>query len=213
MGGEVFVGVRRSNGQEQCSLRWTNSMPQWLADPDFLSGGRELTKFLKLAKSTNKWPQSKLVKRIQPSEYGVILVDFQTHEILSRQDYTKVGEFMITRFVDVLRHELELAVKLQERGWIESILTGVLTGQPVPMAPAERCKFMQLCIRAADTPPLSRDQLQDHMDSFGGAVSLKLASPFQVDDSSQRARDCWEEIRSWVKARGWKSRCWARCAS
>lgn len=97
MGGTITVGVRYLHeGVNKCVFmhRWTNDIPWRVMQPDFVSGGAGLTEFLEDGnpeKSDYDPGYCELLPELCSSEYGVILFDFITREIWSRNEYTTAG--------------------------------------------------------------------------------------------------------------------------
>jgi len=98
MGGAVFVGIRRRNGTEHLYERWTNNMPWYFADAEFIEDGPGVDEFVRYADELNESGESLYTKKHQAvtySEYGVILIDHQTKKIMSCQGYAKPGQMSV----------------------------------------------------------------------------------------------------------------------
>lgn len=93
MGGEMCVAVKYG-GKETITLDWTNCYPDVLFDPEFLNGGEGYKRWLSKALRINKWPKCKLVDIIEPSEYGVLLIDLDHRQAYSQQGYTEPGRLL-----------------------------------------------------------------------------------------------------------------------
>jgi len=175
MGGEVFVGVKDMEGREHLSLRWTNGMPSWLGSADFYLSPGTLLDFLSGAKPDNKWPKAVLVDHIEPSEYGVIFVDFPTKSILSRQDYHHPwevnGRCLQPREIQELWHS----------GWI--IGAHDCDDKPVMLDENE--------LRAGRVPRRSWLNIQP--------------KGWTLDYEIERAHHRWPEVTAWLKDHGWTS--------
>ncbi len=200
MGGELFVGIRKSDGTEHCSLRWTNIMPLFMADPDFLNEGKSLDEFISRAKPTNKWPQSRLIKTIQSSEYGVVLIDFPSKQILSRQDYFKIGSFSVTSFSSAFIEELSILVKLYKLGWVKD-----LYNSPIPIETSKLSSSMKdECFNWVNEILTKKgERAHSTLDKFFTVIHADLNLPFEVNDSLNRACDVWPEVVKWVKDHNW----------
>ena len=120
MGGEIFVGVRYRDKdgaiKEQCQLRWTNEMPYIFMTPSFLEQGEAFEKFLNEARPRGEWPRPKLVKHIDGSEYGVILIDFVQRKVFSRNNYCKPGSQYTARFYQGVEEDIGNMYELARRG-------------------------------------------------------------------------------------------------
>lgn len=110
MGGNVAVTLRR-NGVEHRMDRWTNPLPETWHDPDFLDGKDSaieayLKPWIDMAEDWKKnGPQGPFLHNmtsayapfpfgLQPSEYGAVVFDFDTHTLLSWQMYSKPGSMI-----------------------------------------------------------------------------------------------------------------------
>ena len=96
MGGLYCLAVRRSDGSEFISERHTNYIPSWSTNPDILEDGDVVTEWLGLAKKGAHHPDIPAWDTISYSEYGVLLVDFVSKQILSCQGYAEPGRFLVT---------------------------------------------------------------------------------------------------------------------
>jgi len=96
MGGELFLGIKRADGREQCSLRWTNIIPYFFAHPEMYEEGAMFEELWDRPSPNNSWPQSVLVTKIVPSEYGAIFYDGVNKKILSLQDYCSIGLYSVS---------------------------------------------------------------------------------------------------------------------
>ena len=91
MGGSVFIGIRKRNGEIYMAERWTNPTPYWFNDPDFYNPNEiTLNEYINLAK------EPRLQTEIHPSSYGVILYDAPSGKLLSRQGYTTIGTLHVS---------------------------------------------------------------------------------------------------------------------
>lgn len=88
MGGSVCIGIRRSDGREQLSDQFTNSIPFWSTDPRFMDEGAPVDEMMALYAKHNR-----VFSHLDFSEYGVVLVDFMTKKVISRQPYCHIGRF------------------------------------------------------------------------------------------------------------------------
>lgn len=90
MGGRITVGIKRPDGREFVHERWTNPLPYYFSNPDFLLGKEEAIQQYELA-------PEELHKNyiIYPYDYGIVLVDFPRKMIFSRQRYTTLGQVVL----------------------------------------------------------------------------------------------------------------------
>lgn len=89
MGGAVLFGVRSKEGQEIITDHWTNTLKERM-----WKWGREnlYSELLKVASPENEWPRTKLITEIEPIEYGYVLADCLTGDVLSCQGYTTIDQ-------------------------------------------------------------------------------------------------------------------------
>ena len=187
MGGEVCVAVKDPSGREHVSLRWTNPMPLWLADPAFYMEPAKLQEFIDEARPRVKWPKSVKVRTITPSDYGVILIDFPNKRILSRQGYCGTGWLSVWGANGGGDEGPGLAVKLSDMGWIDEVVT--VGRARHTMGPEELVAFITKC-RSGEP--------------FDTCARVHFQVPGWINDHNiNRAHDCWPEVTDWLKANGW----------
>jgi hypothetical protein len=114
MGGEICFAVRRSNGTEFSMLCWTNILPWRMFNKDFYDEGSVLDRLVATAKRGNTWPEAMPIGTINSSEYGIVLVDFVTREIFSRQMYFNPAQRTIFSHDD--QEDFESAKELIDAG-------------------------------------------------------------------------------------------------
>jgi hypothetical protein len=138
MGGNVAVTIR-SNGVEWRMDRWTNPLPEVLHNPDFLNRTNgALQAYVQIwldmgqdwAKHGPNGPFKHNMTEVyapypfglKPSEYGAIVVDFDTGHILECQGYTAIGtrswhafEYGYDRVADVFGDDHEATVLAMEK--------------------------------------------------------------------------------------------------
>lgn len=114
MGGDVTVGIRRSNGDEYLGDRWTNPLPTRLSDAAFYDEGQAVADYIESGEMRRP------LNAIKPIDYGLILIDFPQKIVFSRQEYMTPGQlFLGLRSNEPERREL--ALRLFERGWVHRV--------------------------------------------------------------------------------------------
>ena len=78
MGGSLTLSMRHPDGSVQHFDVWTNRVPSLMQDPTFLGRGTAFKDFMASAQKLSRYTLN---------EYGVILVDFMTKHVTSRQGY------------------------------------------------------------------------------------------------------------------------------
>ena len=116
MGGNLAWTLRLSDGTEYRMDRWTNSMPSLIVNPDFLDEKPQaieeaLESWLKMrddwTRNKGKGPFELPMTPVyapypfgmKPSEYGLVVTDFQTKTFLSLQGYTSFESFFPVRAI------------------------------------------------------------------------------------------------------------------
>jgi len=114
MGGNLAWTLRLDDGTQYRMDRWTNAMPELITDPDFIAGEpaaieTALESWLDMKAD---WEENRGTEAfrhpmtpvyapypfgLRPSEYGLVVTDFQTRTILSLQGYTNFGTINAVR--------------------------------------------------------------------------------------------------------------------
>jgi hypothetical protein len=213
MGGTLFVGIRRRDGTEYISERWTNLLPFLFSNPRFWEDGEEVDEYIKMG--LENFPPA---NRISPSTYGVTLIDFQTKRVLNRQDYCGVGQ-TVCSFVDA-----ELAQNVQDLidlGWV--VRYEISRHTPLgatqeqfnsivdddQLHPDEVTAF-QVHLRTLLIPgPFDKDGWVSHRRFEPGLVTIQwVAEGWVFDDRGNEqgeVKRSWPRILAFLKENGWRS--------
>jgi len=183
MGGSVLIGIRRRNGEVYLSERWTNPTPYWFNDPDFYNEDE------KLVQEYLDGEDSKPQTTINPSEYGVILVDLIKGRVLSRQNYTFIGGITLNTTDS---EKMELVLKLQERGLVTKVEIWVSGGGEKQLDAAAQERFFQM---------LKDPKLEDRSDMYD--VSFQIPGVEMNHLVGVRGSDCWDDVLKWVTENEW----------
>lgn len=94
MGGSIAIIYRRPNGEVISRIKWTNVMPELLSDLELFAKNDDW--MMEFMSGGNAWlkedaPDKHSQMPIAPSEYGLIVIDFQKDSILSWNHYTIPG--------------------------------------------------------------------------------------------------------------------------
>lgn len=103
MGGQIGLTIRQKDGTEHRMERWTNILPSVLYCPGFWQGDESIwddsiehwyNEVAKGSKGQTIITSWKMYKHpfLAPSEYGILIIDYQTMTIISAQDYLGVGQ-------------------------------------------------------------------------------------------------------------------------
>jgi len=216
MGGALAIAIRRTNGTEYISERWTNPLPHWLSNPAFWDDGVVVDEYIK-----NGLENYTPVDRVFPSEYGTVVIDFQTKRVFSRQDYCGVDN--LTCAIGCMDAEdAEHVLKMIELDWVTRYQ--VVRHAPHDASEAER-----------ETALNDQDLHPDEVELFHKFLRVRTANDFKpgmvilhfkvpgwtVDDGktrdangrsicSFRAWQVWSEVEGAIKEMGWKSPCWTQ---
>ncbi len=175
--------------------RWTNDMPWRLMQPTFLDQGKEFKKFIAEAKPGNEWPQSKLIDKIDRSEYGIVLIDFINHEIFSRNHYFTPGHLSVTSVSSAAQEILESTADLVKKGWVQSI------ERDISRYAEGWCRLNILPIDFVDDV---NDQIQNK-NPFLYDIILSDGI-FNIDAPRGEQTPTIKETHAWLKKNGWKSK-------
>ena len=184
MGGELMVGIRDREGKEWLSLRWTNSMHAILANPKFYLDQDYLQEILNMAQPGHTWPKAVPTLRVEPSEYGVILVDFLTKRILSRQDYCTFGKWYIFN-----SDQAKDVRAIHDAGWITGIF--LWDGDGVALSGADLERFW------SDISPY-QDTTRYYLVTF-------CPAGWTLDGTIERALFVWDTVQRWLADNEWTS--------
>jgi hypothetical protein len=220
MGGRLAIAIRRGNGTEYISGRWTNPLPHWLSNPKFWDDGPVVDEYIKSGLENNT-PED----RVGPEEYGVVIIDFQTKRVFSRQDYCGIGDFTCGQ---IAGEDCENVLTLIELGWVTKyeVWRNWKDEDDREAAMADRFlhedeipKFHEML--RANVKPLIQHGSRRLARFDPGMVIVHFTVPgWTFDDgvprdekgdrvnSSVRAWHCWSEVEAFIKATGWKSPCW-----
>lgn len=209
MGGELFFGMRNEKGEEKLQLRWTNPVPFIMADPTFLTGGKLWHELWNEKHSKKGWPGTRLVRTIQPSEYGVILVDQMTKKVFSRQDYCTPNMLHLQGTVDP-----EMCQAIVSKMYKPMYRTRLTVSNPRKFNKKRRFSFY---VRPSRT--MERKFWDLALKGFGTNDWVQLPAYFQLqwwpkgftfdfgkERTEHRARYCWDEVVDFVEKNGWSSR-------
>lgn len=191
MGGSIFVGIKQNNKYFLMD-RYTNNLPYWFSDPDFQNGGESVQKYIDLERDKMFMkPQSK----VHPSQYGVVLVDFDAKKVLSRQGYTKLDHFLFGMFSD--SDEIDLIQKILDRDLVEGFYKGTSKG-------LERIDT-ELVLGFIKEKDLNKryDSFRNEGTPGSYLVYLKFKTNLVIDHSGEDAQFNWNEVISWLKDNSW----------
>jgi len=204
MGGAIFVGVRYKDNKgkvrEVQMDRWTNDLPHRLIDPGFLDQGKAFETFIKEAKKDNEWPYSKLINKITNVEYGVVLIDFITREIYSRNYYVEPGELIFTTNSSASQKMFEQIAELIRRGNIESIVETSFKEE----------KTRDINIPVDTFVDLVNQRIENEGDRVNFMFTITLKKDvINVDHKSTMRDDSLnnlDDLKAWLKKNGWISK-------
>ena len=217
MGGALAVAIRRKNGEEYISERWTNPLPHWMVNPLFWSGGKVIDEYIT---SEDNW---KPVKRVFPSEYGTVLFDFKTKKVFSRQDYCGIGQYVCS---DPDQKEARHLLAIIQRGWVteyEVFRYPSDSKDKQTLHPDEVegfHKYLTMFAKGGSTDPDLGKWLRGYHFK-PGMVTMRWDVPgwtFErgnIDSKGKRqctprAYRCWSDVRAFMVENGWRSKSWSQ---
>lgn len=211
MGGELLLGLRNKEGKEKIQLRHTNPIPFVMATPSFLTGGEMFERIWNEKTAKGGWPGTKVVKKITPSEYGVIFVDLQRKVIFSRQDYCTPTMLHAQGSIDVEYAEVLLAQhQLNRIKKLTLMDRKSKKGNPYrALNKAEKGRLFRALKKGISL--IEREdglwqgiKLSDYIQLEWEPKGFKL--DYGDHASNSRARYCWPQVTAFLKKYGWKSK-------
>ncbi len=210
MGGELLLGLRNKEGKEKLQLRWTNPIPFIMATPSFLEGGKLFKEIWNEKTAKQGWPGTRVVKRISPSEYGVVFVDLKERIIFSRQDYCTPTMLHAQGSIDAEFAEILLAQHTLKRVKKLTLMERKSKkGNPYrELKKAEKDRLFRalkkgLSLIARNDGLWQGIKLSDYIQLEWAPKGFKLDYGDHARNS--RARYCWPEVKAFLKKYGWKS--------
>ena len=228
MGGRLAIAIRRQNGTEYISGRWTNPLPHWLSNPGFWDDGPVVDEYIK-AGLANNVPTD----RVFPEEYGVVIIDFVTKRVFSRQDYCGIGETNCTFInsegaADLLRIIEEGRVTRYEvfrhapHDAPDDVREALLADQTLH---ADEVEEFHAQLRRIETGPNPEDGngYTGSKHFKPGMIVVEWTVPGwtfddgkirdatgKITDVEGRASQCWSQVQAFIKETGWKAACWSQ---
>jgi hypothetical protein len=179
-----------------------------MAEPTFLTGGKLWNELWNEKHSKTGWPGTKIVRTIQPSEYGVVLVDRMTHKVFSRQDYCTPNMLHLQGVIDP---EMCQAV-------VSKLYKGLYRHR---LTISNRKKYdskRKYSLYVRPSKKLEKTFWDLMFRGFGTNDWVQLPTYYQLQwwskdftfnfgrqSQSNRARYCWNDVTSFVGVNGWSS--------
>lgn len=227
MGGRLAVAIRRGNGTEYISGRWTNPLPGWLSNPKFWEDGEVVDEYIKSGLANNT-----PVDRVFPDEYGVVIIDFQTKRVFSRQDYCGIGETNCTFLNSEGAQDLLNMIK-EGRVTRYEVFRHAAHDAPEDVRealhadhdlhPDEVEKFHEQVRRIATGPnPEDGKNYTGSKHFEPGMIVVEWTVPGWTFEDGKRYREgktvgcsprawqVWSEVEAFIREAGWKSGCWTQ---
>jgi hypothetical protein len=202
MGGTVFVGIRRRDGSEHLYERWTNSIPWYFADAEFVNDGPGVDEFVRRADELEASGETLYTKKhhhVTYSEYGVILIDHKTKKMLSCQGYAKPGQFSAFwhsgRSCVIPPEDADIITKLNRAGRLKKFIE-IQSHEDLPEDKTK--KILKMLAESTDGN-LPKDI------SIGVVVCTNL-DDFELVHISQCDSEERKLVRQFLVDNGWKAR-------
>lgn len=187
MGGQVLVGIKK-DGKEYFSSVWTNSFSFVFWDMEFQNAGSKLEEVIKFF-------QEEPVNEIFPEEYGVVLIDFDSKEVLSVNHYT----FLDAVLVSSMTHpeNLQLCLEYLRNNKVQKA-TVRNNERPIDNV----TNIIQNYYNKITNEETRGQQLnQEEFFMF----NLYPQTDFHIVNHFHMTRETWTEIQGFVHAYGWKT--------
>ena len=223
MGGSIGFGIRWKDDKgihEVYMDRWTNDLFWRIMSPDFINQGKEMQALIDEAKPNHKWPSAVQLEQIERGEYGVVLVDFPSRSIYSRNDYSTPGSNYLMPHSSAFSEELVNAEQMAKDGKLLGITVNVLgiVGKPkviTPKAFLKECEKLHKRSKAfyqkvKDKKIVFKDEWEE-LDAqrsilgkfFNQSMQLHLSPDvFQIDAKTNR-HPPRAEVLKWCQDHGW----------
>lgn len=200
MGGAITVGIRLQDGHEEIWDRWTNPLPDWFSRPQFWTGQKEARQYLAAGH-----PNMTLLSRIEPISYGIVLIDYVTKRVISRQEYCSVWGVKGTMVGCRGARDL---LDMKRRGWLTDYEVSRDDGKDSNgfESAEEEAAYWEYVQKIADRGTPGERSWQCH--GFGRTwVYCNFKVPGWELDAKGDSHDFWPEVQKWVRDNGWKTPC------
>jgi isopentenyldiphosphate isomerase len=187
MGGQVLVGIKK-DGKETFSSVWTNSVSSWFWDMKFQNAG---SKFDEVVKFLEEEP----VNEVFPEEYGIILIDFDSKEVLSINSYTYLESFLLSFMHGI--EKLQLCLEYLKNNKVQKVLLKN-NEQPIDVV----TNAVQKCYNKLVNEETSEQSLKEE-DYF--LFEIYPQTDFHIVNDLYLTRETWEQIQTFLRVYGWKT--------
>lgn len=138
MGGYITVARRQKDGTVQSYRSWTNSVPEWVRDTKMITDpDAHLDEWFQYLAETSTQDNTYFQDyqgKVYPTEYGIVFIDQVTNQIFGCQDYTSLGNGLVSDIMHGCSTFSEEVAKFAALGRLKGIemLRGALrTGEEV----------------------------------------------------------------------------------
>lgn len=204
MGGAVFVGIKKNN-IEHLMIRNTNALSYWFHKSDFQNGKECVEEYINMVKKNlEEDPDSWIcfVDKIQPAEYGVVLIDFDSKQVTSKQGYCSLGQYTFSRLAD--ENQIELVEELMEKDLISKITVLNRSDEKSRFSIIPMNEFQKWF----DDIKSDKENIHKIQDKFD-MVFIDIKTDLQIDHSSKHAAYDWKNVEQFIKTNNWKSSIWS----
>lgn len=218
MGGDIFIGIRKRNGEIYLGERWTNPTSWWFNNPAFYDPDEKvLDQYINLQEVPR--PQTE----IHPSEYGVILYDALPGKVFSRQCYTGIGKTLVSLHDEEM---MELALEAKARGIITGLEAYTLGPKddtsfwgprrengPIIATPDKHPRFFEIVEGALKAKQEGNHWYAHELPPNENAmfeVRWKIDG-LEIDHvGGVHGYNHWPDVLKWVSAQGWACPIWSQ---
>ena len=202
MGGWICVGIKWGGGNEIAIERHTNDLFWRIQTLSFLEQRRDFQKFLDAARpnaARHDLPlfAPRVIPDLHPSEYGIVLLDFDAKAIFSFNGYDHFNRLFLSREAGSGPYE-ELYIIL-----IEHFSAGSLRGLKTPMLGREIPVKPDDFFRAHNLNRAPEVYLDLDLSRWFGEVLEHMGPPESRGNPTLPEEH--ERVRAWLKSHGWKT--------
>lgn len=201
MGGSLAVAIRKSNGEEYIATRHTNSIPQYLTNPDFYLGDEVIEEYIAAGKNSPYFSQ---LKTIRPDEYGILIIDKINKWIYSCQNYCNPNHFNL---VFVEREDAINLIKLMDKGWVKEFDYYDFKSPRRILYQDEILILRSSLEKLAAQPPNNNVFVEAFDCPLQGSFTAKKEIPgWLIYHSMSALKSTWNDLSKFLKDSGWKTK-------
>lgn len=205
MGGFITLGLKY-RGKERIFEVWTNILPSIFANTQLLNKkSKAIQKLFNLTtKRKSTFPRPHVMSHISPSEYGLVLIDFDLEMFINAQHYCSPGKLVISNDYSGETLKLLKSLELEHRIYgFESFVSDVRINKQY----LNRIGYKVLSAhQAIQTEAMSGNEkkMRDFYRHFLSGIVYYNTQPFSILEFPN-SKYTWKEIKDVIE-RSWKTK-------